>query len=60
VARVQRSLLEEFTGGNPEVASGLNKWWQGFSQLPAEERPFTPPYSGAEAELLWKAMAVLD
>ena len=60
VARVQRSLLAEFTGGDPEVASGLNTWWQGFNQLPAEERPFTPPYSGAEAELLWKAIAILD
>lgn len=60
VARLQRELLLGFTQGDPEVTAGLSAWWQNFNALPQGQRPFTPPYSGAEAEFLQRAMAIYD
>lgn len=60
VARLQRELLGAFTQGNPAVEAGLQQWWQGFNALPEERRPFTPPYSGEEAEFLQRALAIHD
>jgi DNA-binding transcriptional MerR regulator len=60
VAKLQRELLSAFTQGDPEIEAGLNQWWKSYSALPQEQRPFSPPYSGAEAEFLQKAMAIYD
>jgi hypothetical protein len=60
VAQRQRELLTAFTQGDPEVEAGLRKWWQGFTAMPQERRPFQPPYSGPEAEFMQAAMAILN
>jgi hypothetical protein len=60
VAQRQRELLTAFTQGDPEVEAGLRQWWQSFNALPRDRRPFQPPYSGAEAELMQMAMAILN
>lgn len=58
VAKLQHELLAAFTQGDPQIKAGLGKWWQSFGALPEGQRPFKPPYSGAEAEFLGKAMEV--
>ena len=58
VAALQVELIEEFTRGDPEVASGLTKFWEGFERLPAEERPPALPWTAEEGELLRQALEI--
>jgi MerR family transcriptional regulator, thiopeptide resistance regulator len=45
-------LISGFTGGDPEVSAGLNKWWEGYDQLPEAEKPFQVPLSRDEQAYL--------
>jgi DNA-binding transcriptional MerR regulator len=61
VAKVKHDLLSAFTQGDPEVASGLNRFWEGFNALPDGEKPFdaSPFQSGGEGtDLLNRALAI--
>jgi DNA-binding transcriptional MerR regulator len=51
------ALIEAFTGGDAEIAAGLNTWWKSYGELPAEQRPFQVPLTDAEAEFLEQAKA---
>lgn len=51
-------LLEAFTGGDPEVAAGLQNWWATYQALPAERRPFQTPLSDDETAFLEEAKAI--
>ena len=55
-----KGLISAFTGGDPEIASGLNKWWEAHNALPAAERPVASPYSPEEQAFLDKAMAAYN
>ncbi len=56
VAARYSGLIGEFTGGNAEVEGGLNRWWQSYSALPEESKPFQPPYSKEHAGWLEQAV----
>ena len=51
-------LIEAFTGGDPAVTAGLQRWWQEHDALPAERRPVRTPLSDAEAAFLDEAKAI--
>jgi DNA-binding transcriptional MerR regulator len=52
------ALIEAFTGGDAEVEAGLNTWWKGYAELPADQRPFQIPLTDAEAGFLEQAKAI--
>ena len=52
------SLIQGFTGGDPEVARGLNKWWENFDALSEDQRPFQSPYNKDQMAWLDKALTV--
>jgi DNA-binding transcriptional MerR regulator len=59
LAKVKYDLLSQFTQGDPEIASGLNRFWESFNAMPKEERPFesSPFESGPEGtDLLNRAL----
>lgn len=51
-------LIEGFTGGDSEIASGLNRFWQSYDTLPDEQKPFPSPYTKEQQAWLDKALAV--
>lgn len=51
-------LLNEFTGGDPEIASGLSRLWENYQALPDEQKPFPPALSNEECEFLERAKAI--
>lgn len=57
-ARTQADLIQAFTQGDPEVEKGLQTWWKGFSELPADQKPPALPWGEEEAAFLAKAMAI--
>jgi MerR family transcriptional regulator, thiopeptide resistance regulator len=61
VAKLKCDLLSAFTQGDPEIKTGLNRWWEQFNALPAAEKPFDPaPFdAGVEGnKLLEQAIAI--
>lgn len=58
LARESIALIEEFTGGDPEIAAGLQQWWANYHSLPEEQRPFTVPLTAEEQEFLERAKAI--
>lgn len=61
LAKVKSNLLSAFTQGDPEVETGLQRFWEQFRALPKEERPFdASPYEAGDAggALLEQAMAI--
>ena len=52
------NLIAPFTGGNAEVASGLNRWWQNFDALPEDKKPFQAPYSKEHQAWLDQALTI--
>jgi DNA-binding transcriptional MerR regulator len=61
LAKLKCELLSAFTQGDPEIKSGLNRFWEQFNALPKEERPFdSSPFDAGTAgnELLNQAMAI--
>jgi DNA-binding transcriptional MerR regulator len=55
-----KGLIAAFTGGDPEIAAGLNKFWEAHSALPEGERPIRSPYSPDEQAFLDKALAAYN
>jgi hypothetical protein len=51
-------LIEGFTGGDPEIAGGLNKWWQNFDALPDDQKPFQSPYTKEQQAWMDKVLEV--
>jgi DNA-binding transcriptional MerR regulator len=51
-------LIQGFTGGDPEIAKGLNKWWENYGALPEGQKPFESPYSKEQMAWLDRALAV--
>lgn len=51
-------LVEEFTGGDPHVASGLARWWQLHAALPADKKPLPQRFTPEESEFLERAKAI--
>ena len=63
IARLKHELLAAFTQGDPEIASGLGKFWEGYQALPDQERPFDhSPFDAGEAgnALLEQACAIYE
>ena len=58
VAARYSNLISAFTGGNPEVAGGLNKWWQNYGALSEEQKPFKSPYTAEQRAWVDKALEV--
>jgi MerR family transcriptional regulator, thiopeptide resistance regulator len=52
------ALIEAFTGGDPEIAAGLNTFWKNLGELPADQQPFKIPLTDAEADFLEQAKTV--
>jgi DNA-binding transcriptional MerR regulator len=58
LAQEHTALVEAFTGGDPEIAAGLKKWWQGHNALPEAQRPLPYALSPAEGAFLNQVLAV--
>jgi hypothetical protein len=61
VAKLKSDLLGAFTQRDPEIEAGLNRWWEQFNALPADQKPFdmTPFDAGPEGSaLLDRAMEI--
>jgi hypothetical protein len=61
LAKLKCELLSAFTQGDPEIQTGLNRFWEQFNALPKEERPFdsSPFDAGPEGnDLLNQAIAL--
>jgi len=61
LAKLKCDLLAAFTQRDPEIETGLKRFWERFNALPKEEKPFDPaPYDpGTEGgALLDQAMAL--
>lgn len=52
------NLIAGFTGGDPEIAGGLNSWWKNFDAMPDDQKPMPSPYSKEGQAWLDKALAV--
>lgn len=58
LAKRYSSLIDGFTGGDPEIAGGLNNWWQNYDGLPDNQKPFQSPYSKEQQAWLEQALKV--
>lgn len=56
VAKLYSDLIAGFTEGDPEIAKGLNKYWQNHEALPEDRKPMPSPYSKEQPEWLEKAV----
>lgn len=52
------ALIEEFTGGDPEIAAGLQQFWATLKNMPEEQRPITSPLTEEEQAFLERAKAI--
>lgn len=50
-----QALIASFTQGDPEICAGLKRWWQNFTELPEEKKPFPSFYTQEEQEFVDKA-----
>lgn len=55
VVKVYRGLIEQFTQGDPGVAAGMAKFYEGFAKLPEGQKPKFYPWSEAENDFLQEA-----
>lgn len=61
LAKLKCEMLDAFTQGDPEIASGVQRFWEQFRALPKEEQPFdASPYDAGDegSALLEQAMAI--
>jgi DNA-binding transcriptional MerR regulator len=58
VAKRHSDLIAAFTGGDPEIGSGLKRWWQNFDALPDAQKPIPSPYTKEQQAWLDKALAI--
>ena len=56
VAQQYTDLISAFTGGDRDIANGLDQWWKNYSALPQEQRPFTTPWGEEEGAFLHQAL----
>ncbi len=56
LAKEWQDLVHQFTQGDPGISAGLNKWYEGFGEIPAEQRPFSFPYGQEENTFIQKAI----
>jgi hypothetical protein len=60
-AKFRSDLLNQFTGGDPEITAGLRRWWQSYWQMPEGERPLQMAQSSdAETEFIERATAIYN
>jgi DNA-binding transcriptional MerR regulator len=52
------ALIAAFTGGDPEIGAGLQRWWQAHDALPAAQQPIRSPFSPAAQAWMHQALAV--
>lgn len=50
-------LISAFTRNDPDIAAGLNKWWENHAALPQDRKPFQAPVTAEEQEFINKALA---
>lgn len=50
-------LIGQFTGGDPEIAVGLNTFWRQHNALPETERPMPSPYTAEEQAFMQAALS---
>jgi DNA-binding transcriptional MerR regulator len=60
LAAKYNGLISAFTRNDPEISSGLNKWWESYGDLPQEQKPFQLPITAEEQEFLNKACAAAN
>jgi DNA-binding transcriptional MerR regulator len=61
LAKSWSDLVAAFTQHDPELVKGLRRWWQGYAELPAEERPLAaavPSQSEEETRFIQEALAI--
>ncbi len=58
VAMRHSNLISAFTGGDPEISGGLNKWWKNFEDLPDAQKPMQSPYNKEQQAWLEQALAI--
>jgi hypothetical protein len=58
VAKLYSELIAGFTGGDPEIAKGLNRFWEQHESLPEGRKPLASPYSREQQEWLERALEV--
>lgn len=57
-AKAYGDLIGAFTQGDPDIAAGLDRFWQQVQALPEGERPLPgPTYTQEETEFMVKALA---
>jgi DNA-binding transcriptional MerR regulator len=52
------NLIHSFTVGDPVISKGLSKWWENFSALPEDQKPFQSPYNKDQMAWLNKALSI--
>ncbi len=52
------NLIAAFTGGDQEISSGLNLWWQNYDKLPEAQKPFQSPYNKEQQVWLGQTLDV--
>lgn len=52
------ALIAAFTGGDPEIGAGLQRWWQAHDALPAAQQPVRSPVSPATQVWMHQALTV--
>jgi DNA-binding transcriptional MerR regulator len=56
-AQRRSELLQAFTGGDPDIEAGLQKWWETFNAMPEAQRPFAATsFTPEEAQFMEQAM----
>jgi DNA-binding transcriptional MerR regulator len=50
--------IAAFTGGDPEIGAGLQRWWQGHATLPTEQQPIRVPANVAAQAWMHQALAI--
>jgi MerR family transcriptional regulator, thiopeptide resistance regulator len=53
-----QDLIHEFTHGDPGISKGLGKWYEGFGEMPTQERPFSMPINEEEGAFIQKALEI--
>jgi DNA-binding transcriptional MerR regulator len=52
------ALVAAFTGGDPEIGVGLQRWWQAHDVLPPAQQPVSPPVNGAAQAWMHQALTI--
>ncbi len=61
MAQIRHELAFSFSHDDPDIEESLGKWWQAFSELPQEQKPFDMSvytYTKEEQDFLDKALDI--